>query len=465
MVRDALPPYKDSVIEPLWNVALDPQRNAQERFQAACALATYAPDDPRWGQINTFVAGRLVSLEASTLVAWREALRPAKGQLIKPLALIYRDTNQKEQARIYATETLADYAADRPNDLFDLLADAELFQFPVLFGKLALYKEQAVALAQQGTCQTAAGKGRPRPRRKLWRSDRPTPPSLCSGWAAQTRSGRLSSSRPTRGSAATSFIGSVHWEGDPQPIVQRLDSEPDVTIRRALVLSLGGFTESQLSIAQRQPLIEKLLADLRERAGRGAARGGRMVAAKMGSSETPGRSGREAQERRKAVAEPKVERQAAVVRQHAEADVRDRRCRRVSDGIARIRTGVLDSSQLGHRCRIGRRFAISAHEVTKAQFRAFEQTVKGVYLANHPGLRQVVRTDDSPQTALTWYEAAHYCDWLSEQENIPRDQWCYDPKGGAYVAGMKAKEKFWELTRLSPAHGGGMGICLSSGER
>ena len=33
-----------------------------------------------------------------------------------------------------------------------------------------------------------------------------------------------------------------------------------MTIRRALVLTLGEFTETQLSAAQRQPLIEKLLA-------------------------------------------------------------------------------------------------------------------------------------------------------------------------------------------------------------
>ncbi len=57
-----------------------------------------------------------------------------------------------------------------------------------------------------------------------------------------------------------------------------------------------------------------------------------------------------------------------------------------------------------------------------------------------------MRTDDSPLTSITWYEAAHYCDWLSQQEKIPREQWCYDPKGGAYRLGMKAKDKFWQLT-------------------
>jgi hypothetical protein len=68
VVRDALLPYTDTVAEPLWNVALDTKRKTPERFQAACALATYASGDRRWNQINTFVAGRLASLEASTLV-------------------------------------------------------------------------------------------------------------------------------------------------------------------------------------------------------------------------------------------------------------------------------------------------------------------------------------------------------------------------------------------------------------
>jgi hypothetical protein len=153
LVRDALLTHRDRVIEPLWSVALDAKRGAQERFQAGCALATYAPEDPRWSQINAFVAGRLVTLEASALVAWQKALRPAKRQLIKPLAVIYGDTTQEKLSRIYATETLADYVADRPDELFDLLTDAELFQFPVLIDKLSVHKDKAVALAYEETCK------------------------------------------------------------------------------------------------------------------------------------------------------------------------------------------------------------------------------------------------------------------------------------------------------------------------
>ncbi len=75
LVRDALLTHRDRVIEPLWSVALDAKRGAQERFQAGCALGrAYALEDPRWNQINAFVAGRLVTLEASALVAWQKAL-------------------------------------------------------------------------------------------------------------------------------------------------------------------------------------------------------------------------------------------------------------------------------------------------------------------------------------------------------------------------------------------------------
>jgi eukaryotic-like serine/threonine-protein kinase len=443
VVRDALPPDKECVIEPLWIAALDSQQKAQERFQAACALATYAPDDPRWGRINTFVAGRLVSLEASMLVAWREALRPAKGQLITPLALIYRDKSQKEQARIYATETLADYDADRPNDLFDFLADADLFQFPALFDQLALHKKQAVALAQQELAKRPPEKGTEAQREASAKRQANTAVALF-------RLGNSDEVWPTLKFSPDPSVRSyvIHWVsplgGDPQPILQRLDSEPDVTIRRALVLMLGGFPESQLSIAQRQPLIEKLAAIYEHEPDAGLHGAAEWLLRKWGQAKRL----EEVLDRLKSD-EQRLQSQKASDKRRWYVDTQKQTFVIVNAGEFLMGSPASDPNhsalELGHRCRLARRFAISAHEVTKAQSRAFEHTVKGVYLSNHPGLRQVVRTDDSPQTALTWYEAAHYCDWLSEHEKIPRDQWCYDPLGGVYAAGMKAKPKFWEL--------------------
>ena len=42
-----------------------------------------------------------------------------------------------------------------------------------------------------------------------------------------------------------------------------------------------------------------------------------------------------------------------------------------------------------------------------------------------------------PMTAVSWFGAAAYCNWLSEQEGLPPDQWCYYPnETGAYDEGM-----------------------------
>jgi formylglycine-generating enzyme required for sulfatase activity len=39
---------------------------------------------------------------------------------------------------------------------------------------------------------------------------------------------------------------------------------------------------------------------------------------------------------------------------------------------------------------------------------------------------------------VSWYDATAYCNWLSEREGIPKDQWCYEPnKDGKYAEGMR----------------------------
>src|SRR5262249_43587147 len=49
-----------------------------------------------------------------------------------------------------------------------------------------------------------------------------------------------------------------------------------------------------------------------------------------------------------------------------------------------------------------------------------------------------------PIGGVIWYEAAAYSNWLSKEEGIPEDQWCYEtnPQG----QGVKMKEKYLHLT-------------------
>ena len=62
-----------------------------------------------------------------------------------------------------------------------------------------------------------------------------------------------------------------------------------------------------------------------------------------------------------------------------------------------------------------------------------------------------------------WFIAANYCNWLSEQEELPRDQWCYLPNlDGAYAEGMTIPLTCFAQW-VPAAHGAGMGILLRSG--
>src|SRR5262249_8703411 len=87
---------------------------------------------------------------------------------------------------------------------------------------------------------------------------------------------------------------------------------------------------------------------------------------------------------------------------------------------------------------IPRRFAIAATEVTVEQFQRFLKTHAEPRLNNSPAnLARFSPDPDGPWIGPDWYTAAQYCNWLSEQEGIPKDQWCYLPnEAGAYGAGM-----------------------------
>src|SRR5262249_51224900 len=52
-----------------------------------------------------------------------------------------------------------------------------------------------------------------------------------------------------------------------------------------------------------------------------------------------------------------------------------------------------------------------------------------------------------PMTFVSWYDAAAYCNWLNEQEGIPKDQWCYLPnQAGKYDEGMKMAPNYLQRT-------------------
>jgi formylglycine-generating enzyme required for sulfatase activity len=91
--------------------------------------------------------------------------------------------------------------------------------------------------------------------------------------------------------------------------------------------------------------------------------------------------------------------------------------------------------EVQHRVRIPRTYAIATTEVTNEEFARFLkaqplyasrwQAATTARFGDPPRFAAFSRTPDSPQVAVSWYDTARYCNWLSEQAGLPKDQWVY----------------------------------------
>jgi serine/threonine protein kinase/formylglycine-generating enzyme required for sulfatase activity len=104
-------------------------------------------------------------------------------------------------------------------------------------------------------------------------------------------------------------------------------------------------------------------------------------------------------------------------------------------GSPRWEPGHAANEPSPHRVRLAHRFAIADRKVTIREYDRFARAVGNV----PPDYKNQYSPDtDGPANRISWFAAAQYCNWLSEQEGIPPDQWCYEPNAArAYAAGMR----------------------------
>ena len=119
----------------LWAVVESPEKGKDsQRLRAAAALAQYDPESDKWAKAGVLVVHELVRHNPVYLLYWSEAFRPVRASLLAPLSEVYRDHRPEQTAeRFVATYLLADYAADNPRTLAELLMDAVEKQFGVIF--------------------------------------------------------------------------------------------------------------------------------------------------------------------------------------------------------------------------------------------------------------------------------------------------------------------------------------------
>jgi formylglycine-generating enzyme required for sulfatase activity len=397
------------------------------RFRAACFLAA-APRIARagWNAHADFIADQLLTEvieKPSEYAALSNALRPMAADLVAPLADVYRDAAAAESRRRAATHLLADYAKDEPIALANLSLDAEPWQFSILMPIIA-DRHRAAAVDYLAA-------------------------SLSTGDATNDRTESVDTAAKKRANAAIALIqlgpAQAAWPllasnadmsarsyfidrfaqagGDAEPIIKRIPSESDPAVRRALYLTLGGFSTADIPEAQLAALEPALLRSFREDPDGGIHAAVRWLLTQWDCEEQV----------------VKAERELAT--QLVTSDARDNGWYVTSHHHTMLVHGPA-TFQMGsppdepgryqeeprHERHIDRTFAIAMCETTIAQYQEFD-----------PGWRQF-EADESkdlncPVYFVSYNQAAAYCNWLSQKEGIPNDQWCYveEPGRGEFL--------------------------------
>jgi serine/threonine protein kinase/formylglycine-generating enzyme required for sulfatase activity len=206
----------------------------------------------------------------------------------------------------------------------------------------------------------------------------------------------------------------VPFNVDLMALLERLHAEPDVSSRRALVLALGEFPVERLGEARRDA-IERLLRQYQSEGDAG------LHGALAWTLDRWGERSARAEIDRKLAGKPEETKSWYVSPGGATMVVQNGPMEYVM-GSPNSEVGR-SPGEHRHRQRVGHRWAIAAHEVTAQDFARCRQA---------SGLKTTLPREPSvepkgPALGLSWFDAARYCRWLSEQENVPETQMCYPP--------------------------------------
>ncbi len=491
---ESLRPHRSQLTPELWSELESAQPGDVTLLPAASALALYDSESSRWADFGGKVAEALVTANSLVLGPWLEDLRPVRGELTAPVAVIFRDKQRSEDVLAKATDILANYAQREPALLASLLMDADPKAFVAIFSVAERVADRVIPVFQAelargpmtgentaGTEQLNDELAERKARaavalirlghaEEAWpllrHSADPRTRSYIVNWLSplggdahdvadeldrldlSTRSAErgVGSRRSGEGSSVPANVG----PGSPDPAVittKAMDAilfHPVTSIRRALILALGTYGVDRLVPGEREPLIARLL-DLYENDP---------DAGIHGAAEWTLQQWQQHEKLKELGAELMKLKDWGERRWYVDGQGQTFA---VIEGPVEFRMGSppTDTERIAEtepprRMAIPRRFAIAAKEVTVEQFQRFLKlggiTIESYQLSTS-FLSKFSPDPQGPWIAFDWYTAAHYCNWLSEQEGLPKEQWCYLPnEARAYAEGMSIPADVLERT-------------------
>ena len=456
-----LSPFKDHLNERLWQTVKS--GSSEQRIRASAALAEYDPRNDAWQKVNPDVVTALVSVPTVEAKQWIDMLRPVGTQLVEPLETRYRNRSpQRDAERPLTAAAIADYWKSDPRKLTDLIlfADNDREFLPLLQAlrphrKLASQEFRKLLSQSAPTAWTRMGRSEalrnalPKTatidiRDAFWKKQANAAVCLFelgeleAVWPlvkhtpiASPRSfiiDRLPRSlKGTPGPSLRSFIIDrlARLGADSRTLAGHLVEETEPSIQQAVILALGEFDAGRMSNEQRQGMVERLVNLYSTHSDSGVHSAAAWTLRQWQEDKTVKRL--DAEMRR---ASSQGKRNWFINSQGQTFVVLDA-------SVESVMRGAIGGS--AKKAPLSRRFAVAAHEVTVVQFQQFRKDHR-----HHP---RYAPQPDCPVDRVSWYDAVAYCNWLSEQDGIPKDQWCYEPNDqGEYAEGTKTPADFLQRT-------------------
>jgi formylglycine-generating enzyme required for sulfatase activity len=246
---------------------------------------------------------------------------------------------------------------------------------------------------------------------------------------------------------------------NPSLLIRRLEVESDVSARRALILSLGEFNHEHLPEAPRRQLIEKLSHWYRNDRDPGTHSAIDWLLRHSRQGERPRQLDWQATKRIEASDRTLAGQSPGVrdwyVTREGHTMIIIRQPGQFTMGSPPEELGR-SADETQYNVLIPRAFAVASKEVTVAQYQRFLEANNKLEFRypdptknprrGSPVMQSNSPEDECPQIAVTWYEAAQYCNWLSRREGIPESEWVYPENLNEIKSGMKLRANYLQRT-------------------
>ncbi len=454
VIRESLIRYRRQLTERFWKGLREATPGQDLILPLTGVLARFDPDPakPNWTEVGDKVAEEMVKAPIDEWEGWRESMENVRAVLLDPVVKIYRDKNRPEFEHSGATSILKQYAADQPRLLVNLLLDSNSRSFSILF-PIVEAKRQDVESDLRAAVAAAPA------------ADRPVPPGRDIGDLAQVAilAERTEQSRDRLAKRAAHAAVALVRLGHGEEVWRLLEYSPDPRTRSAFINALGTLGADPAVVARELTRLTREDAPGPPKAApagagndylfdRNTSRRRALIQALAGfprdafDSDPHGRDTLlETFERQyrndpdagiHAAAELTLKRWGCSDRLKIESGGAPRAGEPIGrrwyvnlagqtmvliDGPVNFNMGstpsdpIRQSEEVYYRRKIPRRFALASKEVAIEEFQAF---AKAVRKAPHVYNTRYDPDPDGPIVGVTYFDAAAYCNWLSEREGL-----------------------------------------------